>query len=177
MCNLICVAVFWHQQQVYWYIYQLHKCTERFAVTFNCIVAEETYLYNRAKEYNGNSRDWELFLSHTRRDFSENCRERLQGNGQTVKVLVRMQEYHSKMTKKIDAKDILYTLNTSKNVRLDLRRVGNKVMDASIVTPEFGFLPTSASFDRKISDESCWWESLLLLLAQKRQNEAHRYCS
>lgn len=63
---------------------------------------------------------------------------------------------------------MVYTLNTSKNVKLDLGRVGNKVMDASLVTPGYRFLLMSASFDTKISDESCWWESLLLLLSVEK---------
>lgn len=59
---------------------------------------------------------------------------------------------------------MVYTLNTSKNVKLDLGRGGNKVMDASLLTAEYRFLPMSARFETKISDGSCWWESLLLLL-------------
>lgn len=50
-------------------------------------------------------------------------------------------------------------------------------MDASLVRPEYSFLPASASFDTKISDVFCWWESLLLLLVQKKQNESHKYYS
>lgn len=67
---------------------------------------------------------------------------------------------------------MIYTHNAFKNPKHVLRRLGNKVMDASLVTTEYRYLPVSVRFNTKISDVSCLWESLLLSLAQKKQNKS-----
>lgn len=50
---------------------------------------------------------------------------------------------------------MIYALNAFKNLKLDLRRVGNKVMDAFLLTTEYRFLSVSVRFNTKISDVSC----------------------
>lgn len=63
---------------------------------------------------------------------------------------------------------MIYTHNAFKNLKPGLRRVGNEVMDASLVTTEYR-CPVSVNFNTKVTDVSCLWESLLLSLAPNKQ--------
>lgn len=95
--------------QTYWEIkYFLRmdrKCFSIFTAIFNSIVAEETYITGQ-KNAKVIPEIRNYFYHSPEQIFQKNCREGLQGNGQTevVKVLVRMREHHSYIwQKKIDA--------------------------------------------------------------------------
>lgn len=59
---------------------------------------------------------------------------------------------------------MVYTLINPKNIKLDLGKVRNKAVDASLAIPEYRLHSASASFGIKINYVFCWSEPLLLFL-------------